>query len=652
MAGQNHKAGDDRLGMNQPISRRDFLDGAALMIGAATIGGCSSASTSRLEAGPATPARRLGDRGHHAGSSEVAHALRDGSFWATAGMPRQTGESYDLVVVGGGISGLAAAVEYVRTAGAKARVLILENHDDFGGHAKRNEFVTKSGRVVIGYGGSQSLQTPSYFSPAVAAMVRSLGIDLGKFETEYFDSAFSERHGLAPAHLFCREQFGRDVLLRESGSAAEWAARTPLNERARRELAELLTAPRDYLHGKSAGEKRALLASMSYRQFLLDIVGVDPQIVQLYQDSTTGYFGVGIDATSALDACANGNPGFDGMQLGELADAAMSPSGRLAYTDPDRYVHHFPDGNHGLARALVRELMPHALAGRTMEDLVLASVNHARLDDADARTRLRLQSTVVRVEERGNALDIAYVRQGRLESVAAKHAVLACWHRMIPYIVPGLPDEQVRALQDQHKVPLIYSNVLLSNWRAFERLKIDRVQAVGHFWRGAELDFPVSIGRYQFARTPAEPMLLHLATALTEPGSSPREQAAAGRRRLAALSFEELERSIRDLLTRALGAGGFDAARDIEGICVNRWSHGYAYEYMRPWDAYWPNGELPIQVARKRFGNIVIANSDSGAYAYAHSAIDQAIRAVRELVGAAPNAPAFATKPGPDVPLA
>jgi spermidine dehydrogenase len=645
-------ANDARLGMDQPITRRDFLDGAALVLGAAAIGGCENASAPSSRPTAQNPARRLGDRGHHPGSHEVAHALRDGTFWKNAGAVQPTGESYDLVVVGGGISGLAAAVEYSRTAGARTRVLVLENHDDFGGHANRNEFVTRSGRVVIGYGGSQSLQTPSYFSPAVAGLVRSLDIDLEKFETEFFDESFTKRHGLAPSHLFCRELFGRDVLVRDSDDFKQWATLAPLSARARSDLIALVTSPRDYLPGKSAHEKRALLASMTYRQFLLDIVGVDPQIALLYQDSTAAYFGVGIDGTSALDACANGNPGFDAMALGELADPAMSPSGRLAYTDPDRYVYHFPDGNHGLARALVRELIPSALAGRKMEDLVTGSLRYERLDEPAARARLRLQSTVVRVRETDGAIEVSYVRDGRLESVAAKHVVLACWHRVIPLIVPGLPSAQAQAMQDQHKVPLIYANVLLSNWHAFARLNIDSVQAVGHFWRGAELDFPVSIGRYRFPRTPDEPMLLHVPTVLTEPGLPPRAQAAAGRRRLATLTFEELERSIRDLLARALGAGGFEPARDIEGICVNRWAHGYAYEYMRPWDSYWPNGPLPIEKARQRFGNIAIANADAGAYAYAHSAIDQAIRAVRELVGAPPSAPAFASRPGPDVPLA
>ena len=180
---------DHELGMDRPISRRDFLDGVAMTVTAAALplDGGSAIAAALGAAETEEPSRRLGDRGQHPGANDVAHALRDGTFWRAAGTPRATREVYDLVVVGGGLSGLAAALEYRQRAGARARILIIENLDDFGGHAKRNEFVTASGRVVLGHGGSQSLQTPSYFSPAVAAVVRSLGIDLRKFESEYYD---------------------------------------------------------------------------------------------------------------------------------------------------------------------------------------------------------------------------------------------------------------------------------------------------------------------------------------------------------------------------------------------------------------------------------------------------------------------------------
>jgi spermidine dehydrogenase len=196
-------------------------------------------------------------------------------------------------------------------------------------------------------------------------------------------------------------------------------------------------------------------------------------------------------------------------------------------------------------------------------------------------------------------------------------------------------------------VPLIYTNVLLRNWTALERLGVNGIRAPGQFWSETFIDFPVSIGAYRFAQRPDEPVLLHMSAVPLQPGLSPREQAAAGRRRLVTLTFADLERSIRDQLARALGGGGFDPARDIGAICANRWSHGYAYEYMRPWDAYWPDGPLPIVAARQRVGRIAIANSDSGAYAYAHSAIDQGIRAVRELLGTPADAPAISDFPGP-----
>jgi spermidine dehydrogenase len=268
--------------------------------------------------------------------------------------------------------------------------------------------------------------------------------------------------------------------------------------------------------------------------------------------------------------------------------------------------------------------------------------------------RLRLNASVVKVKHDGapesaKSVTVSYVEGGKLKTVRAGHVVLACWHRVIPFLTDELPADQVAALGDQQKVPLIYTNVLIRDWRAFEKLGIEGFEMPSGFWEGASIDFPVSMGDYTFAQEPGDPVLLHLSKVVVgdERGVSARDQALAGRRSLVTLSFEEMERNIRDMLGRALAEGGFDPARDIEAITCNRWSHGYAYEYMRPWDAFWPDGELPIVKARKPWGRIAIANSDSGAYAYAHSAIDQAARAVRDLLGDPGNLPAFADFPGP-----
>jgi spermidine dehydrogenase len=642
-------ARDRELGMHRAITRRDFLNGAAMAVGAMAAGWPRSGA----HAAAANPAALTGLRGHHAGSFEVMHALRDGTFWQTAGAPEATGESYDLVVVGGGISGLAAAFLYRQQSGGKVRVLILENHDDFGGHAKRNEFTAGDGKLLIGYGGSQSLQTPSFFTPAVKTLLRDIGIDTEKFRTSY-DEGWAEARGLGDGVFFRKELFGADKLVKTAEKAADWVPDTPLNDKAKRDLIELLDEPPDYLSGKSQEERLDLLSKTTYARFLTDICGYDPQLVTYYQTSTEEYFGIGIEGVTCLDALANGNPGFDAMEMGEDPYPTMSPSGRLAFTDPDPYIFHFPDGNAGVARALVRALVPQAVPGSTMEDLVTAAVDYARLDGAGSNVRIRLNAPVVRVKHAGPvesaaAVEVSYAENGRVKTVSAGHVVLACWHRAIPFLTDELAQPQIAALNDQQKVPLVYGTVLIRNWEAFSKLGIAGFEAPSSFWHGAVIDFPVSMGAYRFADQPSDPVLLHLTKVVTggEVGVSERDQNLAGRRLLVDMTFEEMEREIRDMLGRALGGGGFDPARDIEAITANRWSHGYSYEYMRPWDAFWPDGPLPIEAARKPWGRIAIANADSGAYAYAHSAIDQAARAVRELLGDRANIAPYADFPGP-----
>lgn len=640
---------DRALGMDRAISRRDFLNGVALTVGAAAAGWPRGAARAQ---GAAYPPALTGLRGHHEGSYDVMHALRDGTFWESAGEPQSTGEQYDLVVVGAGISGLAAAFLYRQQAGPDARVLVLDNHDDFGGHATRNEFTASNGWLVIGYGGSQSLETPSYFTPLVKQVLTDIGIDTEKFH-DYFDSEWHERLGLGEAVFFRKEDFGEDKLVAVGEAAADWVPNTPLNAKAKENLIELIDGPPDYLAGKSREEKLDILAKTTYADFLTKIAGYDPQLVTFFQLSTQEYFGAGIDAVTAMDAWANGNPGFDGMDLGEDTYPTLSPSGRILFTYPDDYIFHFPDGNASVARSLVRALIPDALPGSTMEDLVTARADYSRLDRPENAVRIRLNAPVVRVKHEGSPdtarnVEIAYVEGGTLKTVSASHVVLGCWHRVIPLIAEEVAQPQAEALMDQVKVPLIYANVLIRNFEAFAELGIAGFEAPGHFWSAAKIDDPVSIGDYKFAQTPSDPVLLHLWKVVADgSGASVREQSTAGRYLLTTLTFEDMERQARDLLARGLAGSSFDPARDIEAITISRWSHGYAYEYLRPWDAFWPDGPLPIETSRKGWGRIAIANADSGAYAYAHSAIDQAARAVKELLGDKASLTGYADFPGP-----
>jgi spermidine dehydrogenase len=628
--------------MDRKITRRDFLDGVMLTAGALSASAWAQAETPRY------PPADLGLRGQTSEASGVMHALRDGTFWDKAGAPEATGEAYDLVVVGGGISGLAASFLYRQQAGEKVRILILESGDDFGGHARRNEFTARNGRKIIGYGGSQSLQSPSYFSPAVRRLLTDIAIDTDKFKT-YYDHDWSEKYRLGAGVFFRRELFGADRLVKQTDAAADWVPRTPLNDKARRDLIELIDQPRDYLPGRSRAEKLDIMSRTSYADFLTKICSCDPQLVTYFQNSSEGYFGIGADAITALDAWGNWAPGFDGMNLGDAPQRAMSASARRTLGDPDPYIFHFPDGNAGIARALVRALIPKALPGRGMESLVTTPVDYGKLDATSSATRLRLNASVVKVAHVGTqSATISYVADGRLRTVEARHAILACWHRVIPYLTQELPSAQIDALNDQQKVPLILANVLIRDWQSLARLGIRGFKAPSSFWHGAALDFPVNMGSYKFPSRPKDPALLTLVKMpLGARGLTPSEQRVAGRRMLAMLTFEEMEHEIRDLLGRALSQGGFDPARDIEAITINRWAHGYAREYMRPWDPFWPDGKLPIETARKSWGRVAIANADSGAYPYANCAIDQAARAVRDLLGHSTTLPAYADFPGP-----
>jgi spermidine dehydrogenase len=613
------------------ISRRDFLNGAALTIAA----GLTPAA--QIAAQPARyPPALTGMRGHHPGSFETAHEfVQDRSRFTFDAVP--VGEDYDLVVVGGGISGLAAAWFYRRAAGANARILILDNHDDFGGHAKRNEF-TLDGRLIIGYGGSQSIDSPqSWWSDVGKGLLRDLGVDLKRFQTA-FERGLYPKLGLSRGLFLPRESFGRDALVagdpllargseatsRRSNARplAEFVADLPISDASKQQLLALYDANRDPLAGRTRAEKRHILRTTSYRGYLIRFCGCSEEVANCFQGRDLGFFGLGYDSLPAHEARERGFPGFAGLGL---------PAGRDGPREP--YIYHFPDGNASLPRLLVRALIPGVAPGSTMDDVVLAPFDYSRLDDAGSRVRIRLDSTCINVRNAGERVEVAYVRGGTIHRVAARHVVLACFHMIIPYLMPELPAPQRTALSQNVKTPIVYTNVLVRNWRPWIELKVHAIHAPMSFHSQVALDYPVSLGGYRHPRDPAEPMCLHLEHIPGAPmqGLTARDQFRIGRAKLLNMPFSEFEDQIRDELNRMLGPGGFSASRDIAAITVNRWSHGYGYVKNTLFDR--DDYDKTLALARQPAGRVAIANSDAGGDAYAHLAIDAAARAVRELTG-------------------
>ncbi len=644
---------DKRLGMDRDISRRDFLEGSLQFAGGVAVLGMLP---SQLKASSAVgmkgmspvpesyPPSRSGLRGSHDGSFEVAHKLswHGQSDWAEATSADDT--EYDLVIVGSGISGLSAAYFYLEQH-PQSKVLILDNHDDFGGHAKRNEFAFND-RTILGYGGSQSLEAPSAYSDTAKSLLKKIGVEMDQLAGAY-DQDFYRKHDLGSAIYFDKESYGEDVTLRSefvdgslflplaqsSTSAIDAVARMPISDPAKSELRKLLTMDTDRLPDHSLFTEPGFLSTLTYQDFITEYLGVqEPEVIKLLKDVGNSYFGHGMDMVPAIHALGFGLPGLGGTSLGTFENLIRSAISMT--TEP--YFYHFPDGNASVARLLVRSIIPGVAEAASMQDVVTAPFNYAMLDHDDSPVRLRLNSTVVNVVHDGNpesakTVNVTYVRNGVAEHVRGKSVVMACYNMAIPHICPELPPVQKEALTKLVKVPMCSTNVLLNNWQALEKLGIGMVYSPGRWNKTILTEFPVSMGDYQFAQSTNDPIMLHCLRGVTGSGDTPEEQSRAGRYELLGMPFEAYEREFREHLAGMMGHAGFDPARDIEAITVNRWPHGYAWNPNPLFNAQYASGQAPHEIGRKPFGRITIANSDAGARAYLDCAIDEAWRAVGEL---------------------
>lgn len=627
------------LAKKSNINRRDFINGTALSLAlGSTLSPLEILARTAADVAPIRPGSGdvgyppalTGMRGSHAGSFEVAHAVA--RFGKRFLPPRQqTDSTYDLIVVGGGISGLAAAKLYRDRADAAGKILVLDNHDDFGGHARRNEF-NVDGKLLLGYGGSQNIDSPGRYSKVARRLLQDLSIDVQRFY-EYFDQGYFSRRGMAKGMFLDRATFGSDKLVADPRYDLEGAAlrgealvaaveALPISGEDKSLFLRLLQGGVDYLDGMSTDKKIELLDRISYLDFLKDYAGMSDTVCAIMQDTFMGMISVGWEAEKASKAAAYRFPGT--RELGVHEDKGGS----------EPYIFHFPDGNAGIARALVRDLNPAAVPGKSMEDLVTARTDYSLLDSPGVNTRIRLNSTAVDVRntQDGKLVDVTYVRNGTTYRSRARHVVMACYTGILPHICPELPAEQTVALRYSTKIPFVLGNFALRNWRAFAEAGFAGIYSPGDvYFKNLFLDFPVSMGDYHYARGPDDPVILSGWYSPTARGLPIRDQFRAGQARLMQMSFDDFTDNIFVHLDGMLGDHGFDVERDIAGITLNRWPHGYAYEYEGlniPGNYDRDNG--PHITGRQQLGRISIANSDSEAHAYVDGAIDAADRAVDE----------------------
>lgn len=659
---------DKALGMDRQISRRDFINGVAVVAGSLALPERTLAAEGDVPPKPPSedypyPPMRTGIRGSQPGSFDAAHHLRD-TRSVDFSRAEHTGETYDLVVVGGGLSGLSAAHFFHKNVGPGARVLIIDNHDDVGGHARRNEFHYQ-GRTVVLNGGTFDIESPGRYNQWAREVLDDIGVDLPRYVAANKDNeGLYDGLGLRSGYFFDRETFGSDRLTvlpagwrglhslapgqAASGISEEFLRTLPISEQAKRDLARLQDPGQpDYMHGLTQAQKKERLARMSFEDYLLKVAQVDRQAYWFYSTYGRGVFGVGADAMPALFAWSMGSSGFAGLKLdpqpeGLLADC---PGGMHGRQKPGGGDVHFPDGNATLVRLLVRKLIPDAVPGTTQEDVGMARVNYALFDRSTNSTRIRLNHTVLNVRHDGDPSSAKEVivtyspagnTSGKLYDVRARYCVMASWNMMIPYIIPDLPVAQKEALSFNVKAPIIYTTVFLRNWKAFQNLGVQVIRCPTMFHDTVSLPEPVSLGELRHSASPEEPIALSLTAYMCTPGLPRKEQHRVGRAKLLGISFETFEREIRGQLARILSPGGFDPRADILGIMVNRWGHGYSYTYNSLYDplewVYTESSNRPSVTARQPFGLISIANADAAmsphtdaAMLTAHWAIEQAL---------------------------
>ncbi len=593
-------------------------------------------------------------------------------------------ETYDCVIVGAGASGLAAAKYYRDRFGEDAKILVLDPLGDYGGHSTRNEFHVPNAAagdadlMLLRNGGTVNLDSVgtwnqpagalldipgSYGQPAVD-LLAYLGVDPDNFP-ELTNNSIPASYGLRQMLLFGAEDWGSDRVVQNRTSTQSWPdflAQTPFSAEAQAGIARIQTdLTSDWIAlkdgPKTDQEKKAILSRITQKQYYMDYIGVPEQAIVWYQRNGHSLLGAGAQAVSAGDMWALGAPGYEGLGLNFDSFPGIGRTPQFGLLENLGNSPTWPDGNSSLLRLLVNRLIPGAVSDvdggePNQENVVNAVTDYRKLDHPRNDVRIRLKSLVFHVEpgrRRGGSrgrrglAEVDYLPEGSRTGrrVRARHVVMACWNRVTAQVVEGLPPDQVEGLCYARKVPLIYARAALNNWRAFADARIASISPRGNslFWDTTSIAAGAEFGS-AYGPTPAEPpqvpAMLNFTVVPSDPEATPQLAAyERGKQILLGLSFRELEESIWDVLDRTVNRSGgdFDPERDVDSVMINRWNYGYAHELTSVWDPslYGAVADQPQVAGRRPYRNVAIANSDSGAFAYTHSAINEGYRAVQEL---------------------
>lgn len=625
--------------MNGPITRRDFLNSTLIGAGAALLQAPAPLEL-QARANEWDGYGGVGDYARsHGNTQEVmnaAHEIRDGRYDTPPLNATDTGDVFDLVVVGAGLSGLSAAY-YFRKQMRDGSCLILDNHPIFGGESKRNEFIVR-GQRLIGPQGANEFDIPQAGEEGFE-LYDELGIPRefryapwsGKLKKLQFDRT---NYGF---QLWVDESpsFGTYFEPEASGGNARWVANLWGNRLKEAPWPEVVK--QDFLSCRY-GTRRAYegqdferwLDSMTYQQYLEKVMGFRPEVTRYIDPVLAAAIGLGCDALSAYAARSVGMPGFQGFSK------VMAYPPKWEEVSPLTW-HSFPGGNDGFARFFVKALIPEAIEGSSsFEDVLNGRVNFKLLDRREGKTRLRLAATAVRVEherspQEARTVSLTYVQRGRVHRVRAHRVVMAGGGWATRRVVRDLPEEHRKAYGQFFHSPMLVANVALNQWSFLYRLGLTAFRWFEGFGFCCNLRHPMWVGRHRPLLDPARPALLTFYVPFYYPGQPLHKQGSMGRAELLSTSFSSYERQIRRQLARLFGDSGFDPKRDIAGVILNRWGH--AYVNPQPGFYFGTEGRPPARdIIRKPFGRIAFGHSELVGHQYWLGAIGEGRRAVEQLL--------------------
>jgi len=624
---------DKELGLNSAITRRDFVYGSSLILSSAVVG-CGETAENKIQSnsdysfdvnsnwyGPGGIGDYANSHGNTPELVKTAHEIRSGKFNTETEHAVDSGEEYDLVIVGGGFSGLSAAYHFNRL-NPSGRVLILDNHPIFGGEAKRNDF-NVNGVHLSGPQGSNDFGLPSadggpddyftalnlprefnYVKPGGSASGMRIPID------NYDYMTWQERH-YDVGHFFngAVNPWVKDVW--ETGlNATPWGS----------EVKDAFTRVRSIDTGNQ-NEKNTdrWLDSITLKSYYEKELGLPPQVTSYYDPIMASIIGLGCDGISAYWGKYFDMPGF---KKPELYDETLLQS--------------FPGGNTGIARHFVKKLIPDAIEGASFEEILFGRIAFDQLDRKDNPIRMRLDSTVVSVEHTSQANDkervkISYAKNGELNQLKAKAVVMASGGWVNRHVLKDLPIEYHGAYAKFGHSPVLVANVALTNWRFLERLGVSAAIWPEGFGFTCNIRRPMIVDGKSQPLHPDEPIVLTFYAPIFKPGLGRKQQGAVGRAELLSTSFTDYERQIREQMTMMFSAGGFDPTKDIAGIILNRWGHAYVNPDLG--FVFGTDGNMaPPDIIRQPYGRIAIGHSELRGHQYWSGAAGEGRRAVEALL--------------------